>query len=78
MRRLAVFLTEKELGEVKKLATSASKTPAIVLNGAGPDAASMAWKSVHEKIYGYALAHGLPEIPGYYGADLATGELLKT
>ena len=24
-----------------------------------------------------ALAHGLPEIPGYYGCDLRTGELVQ-
>jgi len=24
-----------------------------------------------------ALSHGLPEIPGYYGCDLQTGEFVK-
>ena len=25
----------------------------------------------------FALAHGLPEITGYYGCDLRTGEFVK-
>jgi len=44
---------------------------------AGPDLASMAWKNAKDRLYKYCLAHGLPEITGYYGIDLQTGEVLK-
>jgi len=29
-----------------------------------------------ERAHGFALAHGLPEIAGYYGCDLRTGEFV--
>jgi hypothetical protein len=48
-----------------------------ILGLAGPDLASMAWKNAKDRLYKYCLAHGLPEITGYYGIDLQTGEVLK-
>lgn len=30
------------------------------------------------RCHGMALAHGLPEIPGYYGIDLTTGEFIRS
>jgi hypothetical protein len=34
------------------------------------------WDHARRTIHRYAMAHGLPEIPGLYGANLETGEIL--
>ncbi len=34
-------------------------------------------ESPQETAHRLALSHGLPEIPGYYGCDLRTGEFVK-
>ncbi len=80
MTNTGVFLTGEELAEAKRLADEAARTPAINPFGVlpmGRSLSSMAWDRVQRQIHSYALAHGLPEIPGYYGL-LANGELVRT
>lgn len=76
--RTGVFLTEDEAAAVETLAARASSTPVITFGGGGPDAASVAWSVVKQTCHRFALAHGLPEIPGYYGCDLESREVLKS
>jgi hypothetical protein len=35
------------------------------------------FESAIEAAHRAALAHGLPEIPGYYGIDLSNGEFVE-
>jgi hypothetical protein len=65
MKHTGVFATEDETKRLKE----AAKTPYIVVAGIEPP-------SVQVMCHGMALEHGLPEIPGYYGLDLETGEFL--
>lgn len=67
MIRTGVFLTEDEIETVKKVLS----LPYIVVGGSPPP-------SVQETVHRLALGKGLPEIPGYYGADLATGEVVRS
>lgn len=64
MKRTGVFATKKE---IKSLMNPA---PYIVIGGVPPE-------SVQQQCHRYALEHGLPEIKGYYGCDLETGEFLR-
>ena len=81
MKRTGVFATEEELADLKKLATEAASTPVMALSvghglstgGFAGEAHTRAKKAAHE----CALAHGLPEITGYYGV-MATGEFVET
>ncbi len=50
--------------------TKAQHTPLMKIGGQWPE-------SPKERVHRFALANGLPEIPGYYGADLETGEIIK-
>jgi hypothetical protein len=77
MKRLGVFLTDEERLMATDAATHAARTPVISF-GSGPDMASVAWRHAQEMVHRFALRHGLPEIPGYYGADLQTGELIES
>lgn len=72
-----VFLTPGELTEIKEMAEGARNAPVITITSGGPDMASLAWEGVRRRLYSLALAHGLPEIVGYYGVD-AEGQLLRT
>jgi hypothetical protein len=68
MKRLNVFATPKEIENIK----AAASAPVIYLSGGTPmggDPLKMAHSA--------ALAHGLPEIPGYYGIDLKSGEFVS-
>jgi len=65
MTKTGKQLTREQIEEVK----AAMRTPLVALNAGMPQSPA---KLVHQ----YALAHGLPEIRGYYGADLVTGEIL--
>lgn len=65
MKRTGIKATPEEVETLKSVAA----TQVMMIGGVGPlDPA----KFTHE----IALRHGLPEIPGFYGCDLATGEFL--
>lgn len=65
MKRTGIKATEDEVASLR----AAASAPVMMVGGTTPrDPAAMA----HE----IALQHGLPEIPGFYGLDLATGEFL--
>ena len=63
---LGVFATESEIKEMKDSASM----PCIMVGGSWPE-------SPQETCHRIALHHGLPEIDGYYGCDLRTGEFVK-
>lgn len=81
MKRTNVFATETEAKEISDLAVQARNTPVIAFSSAmalsGQDCASMAWDIVYKTTHKAALAHGLPEIPGYYGIDLENREFVQ-
>lgn len=78
MKRLNVFATQEEIEQVKRClnmpviaisnpaAPGPNVSPVIPLNES-PQAAA----------HRIALAHGLPEISGYYGIDLRNGEFVS-
>ena len=74
MKNMNVFATEDELEDIKERAGKARETPII---GLGPFNSFDPWQFVREKIHEYALAHGLPDTPGFYGIHLKTGEFLS-
>lgn len=81
MRRTGVFATREEVARLKEQAGQAAETPAIALSVAdglaGRDFASLARERLMHWCHEAALAHGLPEVPGWYGCDLETGEFLE-
>jgi hypothetical protein len=66
MRRLKVFATQEEIKMLKDLLNA----PYIAFGGVEPP-------DVQKRTHEIALKHGLPEIPGYYGCDLSTGEFVS-
>jgi len=66
MTYTGVFATEKEIQTLK----DAVNQPYIRVGGHWPE-------NPQEAAHKLALSHGLPEIPGYYGCDLRTGEFVK-
>lgn len=81
MNMTGVFATPEELKELQELAASARNTPVIAFSTQhalqrGGLSGDM-WKLVHERTYAIALAHGLPEIQGYYGVS-GDGEFTTT
>ncbi len=66
MKYTGVFATKDEIDAI----AHAAKMPCIVFGGHYP-------KSPQEVAHKYALKHGLPEIIGYYGCDLRTGEFVS-
>ena len=77
MIRTGVRATESEIEQMGTMLNRAERTPVITFGG--PDAqdwASRAWDEMHRAVHDFALAHGLPEIQGYYGCDLKTGEFV--
>jgi len=66
MTRTGVYLTEDEISSVKEW----MGMPLIAPGGVFPE-------SPRQMVHRIALRKGLPEIPGYYGADLKTGEILQ-
>jgi hypothetical protein len=66
-KRLGVFATPEQIAHIKACASA----PVIYLSGGTPIGGDPA-KEAHRA----ALAQGLPEIPGYYGIDLSTGEFV--
>ena len=67
MKRLNVFATADE---IKQLRTSI-KVSGMCLSGGQP------MSNPAQDAHRLALRHGLPEIDGYYGCDLKTGEFLQ-
>jgi hypothetical protein len=73
MKRLNVFATTEEIAYIKDCANAPVMAfgdpmggPPIPFSESGQEAAHKA-----------ALKHGLPEIQGYYGVDLKTGEFVS-
>lgn len=67
MKRHGVFATKEEIGMLKGL----QGAPYLVFKGVEP-------RDPLKETHRLALAHGLPEIEGYYGCDLETGEFLSS
>lgn len=68
MKRLNVFASAQEIENIK----AAASAPVMYLSGGQPmggDPLKMA--------HAAALSHGLPEIQGYYGIDLKSGEFVS-
>lgn len=66
-KRLGVFATPEQIKNIK----AAANAPVMYLSGGTPIGGDPV-KMAHQA----AIAHGLPEIPGYYGIDLSTGEFV--
>ena len=81
MDNTGVKATPEELKELREMAEQASRTPVIAMSSAdalgGRDWATMAWKRCQERCHAIALAHGLPEIEGFYGLT-NDGEFVRT
>lgn len=77
IERLNIFATPDELAFIKAqrdmplIAFTNPEPPGPGVPHAIPIADPI--KAAHQA----ALAHGLPEIPGYYGIDLDNGEFIK-
>ena len=81
MKRLNVFADKKETKKILNLMEIAQSTPVIALSKAHGDQggfAGQAWTRVKETVYKTALAHGLPEIEGFYGFDPFNSEFIGT
>ncbi len=70
MKSTGVFATNEERDHLQELLKEAQSTPLILLFGKH-DLSGDAWGRVKTECHAAALAHGLPEIPGYYGMDEA-------
>jgi hypothetical protein len=66
MKYTKVFATKEEIQTLKDVCSQ----PYIVVGGHEPE-------SPLQAAHRLALGHGLPEITGYYGCDLRTGEFVK-
>lgn len=66
MKYTGVKATEEETEECLKLVIKASTTPMIMTHVSGGPSA-WAWEATRKRCHELALAHGLPEIKGYYG-----------
>lgn len=80
MRHTGVFASPPEIDEARRLAELARTTPVIALSGAHAlrgGFSGEAWRAVQQYVHRIALAHGLPEIPGYYGLA-ETGEFVES
>ncbi len=81
MRTTNVKCSVEELAEIQQLSKQAAATPvmatSVAAGLAGRDFASLARKRCLERCHELALAHGLPEIPGYYGVT-PDGEFVRT
>ena len=67
MKRTNVFADKKEIEYIK----SRQNAPVMLVGGVDtsrPTALEAAYKA--------AIKHGLPEVTGYYGIDLITGEFV--
>ena len=66
MKHTGVKATQNEIEEIQKLVTRASQRSAILLFGKH-DLSGDAWERAKKRCHEIALAHGLPEITGFYG-----------
>ena len=66
MKQTKVFATAEEIESLK----ATLSRPMIALQHGMPE-------SAQQHAHRLALAHGLPEIQGYYGCDLRTGEFVS-
>jgi len=64
MNSTGVFCTDEERKRFHEMAKSASG-PVLFISGG--QRIGNTWQDVHKALYQSALAHGLPEITGYYG-----------
>jgi hypothetical protein len=76
MTHTGIRCTPVELAELRRLAEEASNMPVIKLTSSMPDLSSLAWDRCRKRVHEIALAHGLPEIEGYYGVGY-DGEFVK-
>lgn len=78
MKRLNIFATADEIAHIKhcqSMPVLAITNPAAP--GPGVPHAIPMGESPIQAAHRAALEHGLPEIPGYYGIDLANGEFVS-
>lgn len=68
MKRTGVFATREEVERLEE----AARRPVMFLSGGMPMG-----ENAQEMAHRLALAHGLPNVPGYYGCDLTTGEFVS-
>jgi len=68
MKRTGVFATKEEIERLK----TSLQTSGMCLSGGKP------MSNPQQDAHRIALNHGLPEIEGYYGCDLKTGEFVAT
>lgn len=66
MNYTGVFATEAEIETLKGLASA----PYLIFGGQPP-------RDPLKESHRLALEHGLPEVEGYYGCDLSTGEFVS-
>jgi len=66
MKRTGVFATEDEIKSLKTLLGQPLIAPAGIMP-----------RSPAQLAHEFALAHGLPEVRGYYGCDLENGEFVS-
>lgn len=70
MKNTGVFATPEEKIQLLKLSEQASQTPVVAFStdhALKGGMAGDAWRRAQEECHKIALAHGLPEIKGYYG-----------
>ncbi len=74
------FCTDEEREFLTDKLDGARNTPVMALTSemalTGRDFASMAHMGVERACHAIALKHDLPEIEGFYGCDLETGEFV--
>jgi hypothetical protein len=77
-KRMNVFASADEISHIKGCANA----PVMGMTNPEPPGPGVSpvvpmFESPQVAAHRYALGHGLPEIPGYYGIDLSNGEFIK-
>jgi len=71
MEHTGIYATDEERERASKAANRAAQTPVIAFSSRHAleegGLSGQAWKSAKQLCHEFALAHGLPEIQGYYG-----------
>ena len=75
MNNTGVFSTEEEKSELSEMLKQAKNTP-VILVGEVPLALNP-YDDMIKRCHALALKHKLPEIVGYYGINLKTGEFIS-
>ena len=82
MINTGTFANPTEIEELKDLLHRLRTTPVLALSSHHAlehgGFSGEARKAMVERCHEIALSHGLPEITGFYGCDLATGEFVRT